>query len=102
MILIRKWSKKGMTDDVFDFLVLIIMILFLTIFFYFSTYGSISDKNDQSLELVERNDKVDDYLITGRLIFEKGQKIDVQSFNLDIGYLYSSGAIPLSIPEIIG
>ncbi len=76
-------------DDLFDFLFLVIVMLFLMFYFNFTVLGGIDKKNEQSLVLAERNGKVDDYLIQSRIAIEQNKTIEPEVLNSKIKDMYS-------------
>lgn len=94
-------SKKAMMDDLFDFLFLVIVMMFIMFYFQVSIFGAVDKKNDRSLVLMEGNGKVDDYLIQNRLLLEQGKEIKAQEFNSELNYLYKSGGLSSPPPELL-
>jgi hypothetical protein len=82
-------NKKAMMDDLFDFLFLVIVMMFIMFYFQVSIFGAVEKKNDQSLVLADRNGKVDDYLIQNRIDLERNKTIETEAFNSKIKDIYS-------------
>ncbi len=81
-------SKKAMMDDLFDFLFLVIVMMFIMFYFQVSIFGAVDKKNEHSLVLAERNGKVDDYLIQNRIAIEQGGVIEPGKLNTQIKAIY--------------
>ncbi|MBI4980025.1 hypothetical protein HZC30_00540 [Candidatus Woesearchaeota archaeon] len=82
-------SKKAMMDDLFDFLFLVIVMMFIMFYFQVSVIGAIDKKNEQSLVLADRNGKVDDYLIQNRIDLEHNKTIETEMLNTKVKEIYA-------------
>lgn len=76
-------------DDLFDFLFLVIVMMFIMFYFQVSVIGAIDKKNEQSLVLADRNGKVDDYLIQNRIDLEHNKTIETEMLNTKVKEIYA-------------
>ena len=95
-------SKKAMMDDLFDFLFLVVVMMFIMFYFQVSIFGAVDKKNQHRLVLVETTGNEDDYLIQNRMLIELGKEINVPEFNSELNYLYKSGGVSSPPPESLG
>lgn len=82
-------NKKAMMDDLFDFLFLVIVTMFIMFYFQVSIFGAVDKKNEHSLVLADRNGKVDDYLIQSRIALEQNKTIEPEVLTSKIKDMYS-------------
>lgn len=92
-------NKKAMMDDLFDFLFLVIVMMFIMFYFQVSIFGAVDKKNEQSLTLADRNGKVDDYLIQNRIALGQNKTIEPEALNSKIKDIYSGKDNILLLPD---
>ncbi len=89
-----KLNKRGMMDDMADFLFMVAVGVFLLLFISLSINGSIQGKEKQTLQELSKTMKVQDRLVQERGQFVQGQQTNMEKLHQDIRYILKLGYIP--------
>ena len=67
-----RMNKKGMLDDLFDYIITIFAAIFILMFLGVVINGSISERQEYVKDQLEKNQQTADFLVNERIFVEQG------------------------------
>ena len=87
----KRFNKKGMMDDWFDFLFTVISCFFILLFIGIYIRGAVDAQKREALNQLEKTVLVDDYLVEQRVVLGNDGEIDITIMDKKIEELQRFG-----------